>query len=137
MTQVLSFWAKLGDEVYPSHYHPVVCHLIDVAQVARGIWDRVLRGPLKDRISRAFGVERESCGRWLTFWISAHDIGKISPEFQGKSDEAGVYLLKRGVYFALPTIVTSNQMFGRVGADQCWNERLSAWFVRCALTTRT
>ena len=29
------FWAKLGHETWPDVYHPVICHLIDVGQVAR------------------------------------------------------------------------------------------------------
>ena len=27
------FWAKLGGTTWPDKYHPVICHLIDVAAV--------------------------------------------------------------------------------------------------------
>ena len=46
------FWAKLGTETWPERYHPVICHLIDVGQVAHALWERVLRAPLKKWVAR-------------------------------------------------------------------------------------
>ncbi len=82
MPSLLAFWAKLGAHTYPEKYHPVLCHLIDVAVVARQVWDDVFRGPAKERFARAIGLSVEHCRAWVAFWAGAHDIGKVSPGFQ-------------------------------------------------------
>ena len=92
MRPQLAFWAKLGrTNVYPECYHPVLCHLIDVAQVARAIWNEVLREPLKRLIANAFGLTPDECGRWFTFWAGAHDIGKITPSFQAQGHSKNLW----------------------------------------------
>jgi hypothetical protein len=52
----LDLWAKLGRETWPDKYHPLVCHLIDVAAVAKRLWDAVLRPPAKRRFAEAVGL---------------------------------------------------------------------------------
>ncbi|KAF0168589.1 MAG: hypothetical protein FD161_4967, partial [Limisphaerales bacterium] len=42
---LLSFWAKLGSATYPESFHPLLFHLLDVAAVARQLWDEVLHRP--------------------------------------------------------------------------------------------
>lgn len=74
-------WAKLGDDS-SGHCHPLYCHLVDVAQVCLCLWNNVLKGPLKNRLSTALACEPEVAGKWIAFWIGAHDIGKASPGFQ-------------------------------------------------------
>ena len=97
------FWAKLGTATWPAQYHPVICHLIDVGHVALALWQQVLRERVRRRVATCFGLKCEELGRWLAFWIGAHDIGKLTPcfQFQGKTDE-----LKRrlnGSGFSTPT----------------------------------
>jgi CRISPR-associated endonuclease/helicase Cas3 len=77
------FWAKLGKQGY-EHRHPLVCHLVDVAYVALGLWDSVLRFALKTRVARSLSLSIDDAGRWLAFWAGSHDIGKASPAFQEK-----------------------------------------------------
>ena len=57
----LSFWAKLGNETWPDKYHPVVCHLIDVAAVARSLWEEVFRLPLRRWLAGRFGLDEPDC----------------------------------------------------------------------------
>jgi hypothetical protein len=76
---LIVFWAKLGKETWPEKYHPVICHLIDVAAVTANLWDQVIRTRLRQWVSDRLGLDEQSCGRWLAFWIGAHDIGKVSP----------------------------------------------------------
>jgi len=47
------FWAKLGQATWPEEYHPVQCHLVDVAAVTRRLELKVLAG----------NNERSGCGR--------------------------------------------------------------------------
>ena len=86
----LCFWAKLGNATWPDQYHPVVCHLIDVGQVARRLWADVCRSKVRRWVTARLGLtDQDAAGAWLAFWAGAHDIGKVSPDFQaqGKTDE--------------------------------------------------
>jgi CRISPR-associated endonuclease/helicase Cas3 len=88
---ILLPWAKLGNATWPDQYHPLVCHLIDVGQVARRLWDEnVIRPKIRKWLTERFGLADEfAIGAWLAFWAAAHDIGKLSPCFQsqGKTDQ--------------------------------------------------
>jgi CRISPR-associated endonuclease/helicase Cas3 len=96
-------WAKLGNETWPEKYHPVICHLIDVGQVARRLWDDVCRARLRQWVVNRLGLADESAaGAWLAFWAAAHDIGKVSPCFQHRGERtAALYqqLTKAGFDF--------------------------------------
>ncbi len=98
MSTLPHLWAKLGQD-YPGEFHPVACHLIDVAQVCLRLWNDVLRPSLKARISDALGLAPEAAGRWVAFWAGAHDVGKISPAFQAKNDAARAALTGLGLTF--------------------------------------
>ena len=88
MNDTLLFWAKLGSEVWPTKYHPAICHLIDVGQVARRLWDDVCRQRVKEWVrAAARAARRNTTGAWLAFWVAAHDIGKICPGFQVLGDD--------------------------------------------------
>jgi CRISPR-associated endonuclease/helicase Cas3 len=101
--ELLLVWAKLGSETWPEKYHPVLCHLIDVGQVARRLWDKgVFRRKMREWITTRLGLPDESAaGAWLAFWAAAHDIGKVSPDFQaqGKTDELKTRLAAAGFNF--------------------------------------
>src|SRR5215468_10524320 len=98
----LIFWAKLGSATWPEKYHPVLCHLIDVGQVALQLWNEVCRAKVREWVTARLGLpDQETAGTWLAFWTAAHDIGKVSPDFQeqGKSDELTKRLLAAGFQF--------------------------------------
>jgi CRISPR-associated endonuclease/helicase Cas3 len=82
----LAFWAKLGSATWPEQYHPVVCHLIDVAAVVWNLWHIVFRPQLRQWLAARLGLEEDECARWLTFWSGAHDIGKVAACFQDRND---------------------------------------------------
>src|SRR4051812_17873953 len=82
MNPLLLFWAKLGSAVWPEQYHPVICHLIDVAAVTRTLWTAALRPAVRRWTASHLGLDDAACGSWLAFWAGAHDIGKVSPGFQ-------------------------------------------------------
>src|SRR5438876_990261 len=92
----ICFWAKLGSETWPEVYHPVLCHLVDVAQVCHQLRKTVLRQPLKARMAAVLRLETEAAGQWIAFWAGSHDIGKVSPCFQAKSDAARTRLRTEG-----------------------------------------
>jgi hypothetical protein len=59
MHPLLSFWAKLGNETWPDKYHPVICHLIDVAKVVAGMTEPgllIVEAPMGEGRSRPGGT---------------------------------------------------------------------------------
>src|SRR5262245_35362534 len=88
----LAYWAKLGGATWPDEYHPVACHLIDVAVVASRLWKEVFRS----QVRQWAGVNRGGWPRDATTWRCPHlrgsepareqpDIGKgkLSPRAWG------------------------------------------------------
>jgi len=78
------FWAKTShDKRLENAFHPLICHLIDVASTAKALWNEVLSGTTKNRLAKPFNLENdlEKAGRLIAFLIGLHDLGKCSPPF--------------------------------------------------------
>jgi CRISPR-associated endonuclease/helicase Cas3 len=75
-------WAKTDQNTGHSHYHPLLCHMLDVAAVAGLVWDHHLTSELRNRLACAFGVV--DARSLVVFATGAHDIGKACPGFQKK-----------------------------------------------------
>jgi CRISPR-associated endonuclease/helicase Cas3 len=100
----LLFWAKTSHEKEkPNAFHPLICHLIDVAIVTQKIWQDVLPIATKERIARAFGETKfddetfKKIGWLVAFIAGLHDLGKCSPPFtlRGKNDKDGKESLEK------------------------------------------
>ena len=80
---LLLFWAKTSpDKTTTTAYHPLLCHLIDVAAVTQAIWDKVLPTATKRRIAAAFdATDLAKIGDLVAFIAGLHDLGKCSPPF--------------------------------------------------------
>lgn len=81
-----SIWAKtdrgvtLRDGEPP--WHPLIAHMIDVAWVARRLWQYLLPDAVKEQVRAALGVDSiDEAGRWIAFFAGLHDLGKASPGF--------------------------------------------------------
>lgn len=82
-SRLWSIWAKWSDASQSlATYHPVICHLIDVAQVARLLWTSIYARPHRDRVATAFQLDRAATAPWVAFFAGLHDLGKASPAFQ-------------------------------------------------------
>lgn len=93
-------WAKRPrNEPQATNYHPLACHLLDVASVACALWDEVLPDPTKDWVAASLGVDTLAARAWVRFWAGLHDIGKASPAFQGKVEGSIACLSAVGFYF--------------------------------------
>ncbi|TRZ48113.1 CRISPR-associated endonuclease Cas3'' [bacterium] len=82
-----ALWAKTRKSLQSSeepHFHPLLFHLMDVAAVTECLWQAVLERQLRKEISDRLGIKVEQAGKWLTFWAGLHDLGKVSPAFQGQ-----------------------------------------------------
>ncbi|MGE5594755.1 MAG: CRISPR-associated endonuclease Cas3'', partial [Hyphomicrobiales bacterium] len=68
-------------------FHPLICHMLDVAAVAEQIWDNVLPPVTRGRVANAFGAADDTAARsWVAFLAGLHDLGKSCPLWQQKFD---------------------------------------------------
>ncbi|RIK55777.1 MAG: hypothetical protein DCC57_04800, partial [Chloroflexi bacterium] len=91
-------WAKTSGQ--DGFTHPLICHLVDVAQVTHALWQQALPQPLKTQMARTLDLGEAEAGRLLAFWAGLHDLGKASPGFQRKYAPGQARLAAAGVTFA-------------------------------------
>ena len=69
LTELKYIWAKAkrrkSDDSNHLYYHPLVCHMIDVAVVAKVMWNRVFTNFLKTNIADIFGLEKEKINKYI------------------------------------------------------------------------
>ena len=78
-TNLTKFWGKLGKEKEAGGFHPLLCHMLDVAAVAERTWDDVLTPAARRRLAAALGLDERAARRWVAFLAGLHDSGKCSP----------------------------------------------------------
>lgn len=79
----LAFWGKSRDDAGSlASFHPVLCHLLDVAAVTGALL--AVRPRLLSRASSLLLLDREACQRLLVALAAFHDLGKFAPAFQAK-----------------------------------------------------
>ena len=132
-----ALWAKTprggqGD----AGYHPLLAHVIDVAQVTRLLWREVLPPAACRAIAQELALPVESAGQWVAFWAGLHDLGKASPAFAHQNVAAWERIRQAGftcpraptapkdaphgtiTAFALPTILVERLGLPPVLAEQ-------------------
>ncbi|MFF7249766.1 CRISPR-associated helicase Cas3' [Embleya sp. NPDC008237] len=80
-------WGKekgLASPGNPHAYYPLVCHLVDTAAIAQALFDALFTDETRLRLAAEVGVSPAELRCLVGFWAGLHDIGKISPPFQGK-----------------------------------------------------
>ena len=77
-------WGKYQQpgEGKDSDFHPAVFHMLDVGMVARSLMP--ISAP---RFARLLGCTIADAARWVAFFVSTHDIGKLAAGFQQKIDD--------------------------------------------------
>ena len=77
-------WGKLASAEESSSYHPLLCHMVDVAMVTREMWQYSFSPSQRGGLSIALGLghDQDSAGLWCAFLAGLHDLGKASPAFQ-------------------------------------------------------
>ncbi len=107
-------WAKTDKAKTTTH--PLICHLIDVAQVTRALWDDVLTDSIRAQFVEALGLDVDAAGRLLAFWAGLHDLGKASPAFQRLHKPAEASLNAAGLSF--PKLFTQEPCYhGTISAS--------------------
>lgn len=82
------FWGKWGfakDDHLPDAVvavHPLFCHMVDVAVVARALWEEVCTPASRQALAGGLGLPTEdAAGRWVDFFAGSHDVGKATLAF--------------------------------------------------------
>jgi CRISPR-associated endonuclease/helicase Cas3 len=85
--RLLQLWAKRGSD---RSYHPLPCHLIDVAAVTEAIWLHVLPGSGRRFLAEQLSIDEADAAQWVPLLAGLHDLGKASPAFQYRWPELAV-----------------------------------------------
>ena len=96
------FWAKTthDPEQHPRAFHPLLCHMTDVATVAQALWDQVLPRATKRRIARSLQLSMNEAGTLIAWIAGLHDLGKASPPFAHRPTTQNIHQLYDGTRFA-------------------------------------
>jgi CRISPR-associated endonuclease/helicase Cas3 len=83
---IMLLWAKRdrAECLMPPRFHPLLCHLIDVMQVCRALWEASLSPSLRTFLAGKLALDDDDACRWISFLAATHDLGKASPTFQEK-----------------------------------------------------
>ncbi len=76
-----SLWAKLQRRRSPASWHPLICHMLDVAAVAEALWRTHCSPPTRAWIAHALSLPLDVTGAWVAFIAGLHDLGKAGPIF--------------------------------------------------------
>ncbi|NLG48936.1 MAG: CRISPR-associated helicase Cas3' [Chloroflexi bacterium] len=113
-------WGKtMTREVPPEErqVHPLLCHMIDVAEVTGVLWERCLGAHCRQHVCSALGCDDEAARRTIMFWAALHDLGKASPSFQRRHAPAISSLKAEGLSF--------ERQIG--GTQPAYHGLISAW----------
>ena len=82
--RLLACWAKLNSGNGRPGYHPLLCHMADVAMVAKEMWESTFSPAQQTAMAEALGLGecRDAAGLWCALLAGLHDLGKASPAFQ-------------------------------------------------------
>ena len=73
-------WAKWSSQSKGT-WHPLLCHLTDVAMCAEAMWDEVLSPAWKQRFADQLELREEGARVWIMYLAGLHDLGKVCPWF--------------------------------------------------------
>jgi len=97
MDSIFDLWGKTS--ALDNSYHPLICHMIDSANVAEAIWDNVLAETVKELIATSLNMPTDATRAWISFLVGLHDIGKATPGFQRKNADQLKRLKNEGYEF--------------------------------------
>ena len=111
-------WAKLPGKDHNSRsFHPLICHMLDVAVVAREMWRAVLPEAARQKLAAALMLSPDAAQRWITYLAALHDLGKASPAFQMRKEAQHLLRLYQA-FGSPPNIEASECPHGRVTAGE-------------------
>jgi len=99
-------------------FHPALFHVIDVANVARGLLNEEAPVRFRNVFSEIYQIDPSSLSSFLPFLIALHDIGKFSSAFQRMNPLQHNRMLSEGFSFGSSHDLSHNQ----IGRNFIWYE---------------
>ncbi|NLF15088.1 MAG: CRISPR-associated helicase Cas3' [Anaerolineaceae bacterium] len=90
-------WAKTSKD--KAGTHPLICHMIDVAQVTAALWDHAFPEATRRYFAGELSMDPASTRQWLAFLAGSHDLGKACPAFQNQHEPSEQLLSRQGLAF--------------------------------------
>ena len=125
VADIWKLWGKTTPRDVPVEervVHPLLCHMIDVAEVVGAMWDSALGEGLRRALAVQTGLGDDDCRSALMYWAALHDLGKACPAFQRKHPPAVPELVAEGLVFP--------RMFG---ANLCYHGTVTTWALELLL----
>ncbi len=98
VTNPYLLWAKLPKEKDGSRsFHPLICHMLDVAVVAREMWRSLLPEAARRRVTESLQLPESEAETWITYIAALHDLGKASPAFQLRNEAKNLFKIYEGL----------------------------------------
>jgi len=99
LNRLIALAAKFGtDAERPrDRYHPLHCHMLDVAAGALALWERVLPASVRGMFADDLQLGEEEARKFVAFLAAMHDLGKASWPFQRKDVHAPARLQPLGL----------------------------------------
>lgn len=95
-------------------YHPLLCHMLDVASVAQQIFDDVLSHEEREQLASGLGITPEGARVWVSFLAGLHDLGKAAPAFLSHPAAASIRSLLEADFPVRPHVVSKDAPHGCV-----------------------
>ncbi len=97
--KIAHLWGKAFQRDGVERLHPLVCHMVDVAELATALWHNALT-PAERRLLCSLSDRDEDGVRSLgVFWAALHDLGKATPCFQRRQPAVVPLLAAEGLTF--------------------------------------
>ncbi len=106
--EMLGLWGKASG----GSVHPLICHMIDAAQVAGVLWERVLSRRVRCFLEQG-GIDEPR----LQLLVGLHDLGKASPGFQAKQPSAYGGWPEALAGSSLPALLQAGERTGHAAAS--------------------
>ncbi len=95
-------------------YHPLYCHMLDVASVTQLIFDDVLSPEEQEQLAGGLGMAPGAARPWIAFLAGLHDLGKAAPAFLSHPAASPVRSLLEEDFPVHPQVVSKDAPHGRV-----------------------
>src|SRR5579872_6503050 len=125
--QLLRLWGKTDrkSKETPPPYHPLLFHMLDVAHVARLMWDRCLSPAARRDIKVALDIPDDTlAGLAVSLLAGLHDLGKACPAFQQQVPSLftrlGLPATDQNSLHPVHGFVSAKELMKRLSAGEVW-----------------
>lgn len=126
-------WGKSDRDKRDGVWHPLICHMVDVAACAARILEREPQRS-RDLYAQDLGFSEYEVARgWLLLFIALHDVGKASPSFQSMWPPGATRTREAGLTWKHTPTYQPHGFIGQVVIPELEWQGCVSWKVCCAI----